>query len=464
MKKTKRIIVISIIIVAILVLAFLWTFFNTDIFRTKRGAFNRYFATISEVLDIFDEKDDTLSNYKTKKESTPYIRKATATIESSSNIANSNILDKIKFTVTEKTDVQNEKSNIELGILNSKDEIETISAIKEKDVYGIKCQDIVTGYVCVKNEGISRILGDLGFENNVVADEINDINISKVLETTKVEKSKLESLNEIVKNNVSAKAYSKEKRNKVKINDKTYSTTAYSITLSEEEHASLQIKLLSKISQDSILMDYITSKLKLLNLNDQYTSINSLNSLLKDRINQLKETPSAANTLKITVHEYKQKNIKTEIEIGDTKLEITHLTSAETEISSIKINDKEYSLEKSEGKYIIGYSNEQDNGLTFKIEYNQTGSIENNDIKNYMTINKKEGIKSITIKYEDTINFTNDIGAIKDFTNENKAILNDYTDDEIKEFIQSLKDKINQVYVNKGASIGINLDPIFEND
>lgn len=156
-----------------------------------------------------------------------------------------------------------------------------------------------------------------------------------------------------------------------------------------------------------------------------------------------------------------KKNIKTEIIYGEHQISITHLTNAENELSAIKIQNKEYSLEKKDGKYIVLYADDSEE-KSLKIEYNQTGTLENNDLKNYMTISKKDGIKSITYKYEDSINFTNDIGTIKDLTNESRAVLNDYSDDEVKSFVEALKNKINQTYINKGATIGINLDPIFE--
>ena len=78
-----------------------------------------------------------------------------------------------------------------------------------------------------------------------------------------------------------------------------------------------------------------------------------------------------------------------------------------------------------------------------------------------MTINYTSGIKSITYDYKDQVNFTNNIGAIDDFENSRVAVLNEYSDDQIKQFVKNLKNKINDVYVKQGANIGINLDPIF---
>lgn len=460
-RKRLKIIIIIITIIAILVATFLWIFFNTDFFRTKRSAFHRYLETIPEALDIVEKEEKEFAKYREKKEETPYIRKSNISIESSSNIADSNILDKIKTTVIEKNDVQNEKMSVDISINNAKDTIENISILRNKNIIGAKCTDVVTGYVCIKNENFSKIIEDLSNKKTIIANEINRVNLSKVLETTKVEKNKIENLNEIIKNNIPVTAYNKEKRNKVKIGEKIYTTTAYSIELNQDESATLQINLLTKISQDSILMDYITSKLKLLNINEDYASINSLNAKLKSRINELKQNPKTAKKLKVILHEYKQKNIKTEIIYGEHQISITHLTNAENELSAIKIQNKEYSLEKKDGKYIVLYADDSEE-KSLKIEYNQTGTLENNDLKNYMTISKKDGIKSITYKYEDSINFTNDIGTIKDLTNESRAVLNDYSDDEVRSFVKALKSKINQTYINKGATIGINLDPIFE--
>lgn len=460
-RKRLKIIIIIITIIAILVATFLWIFFNTDFFRTKRSAFHRYFETIPEALDIVEKEEKEFAKYRKKKEETPYIRKSNISIESSSNIADSNILDKIKTTVIEKNDVQNEKMSVDISINNAKDTIENISILRNKNIIGAKCTDVVTGYVCIKNENFPKIIEDLSKKKTIIANEINRVNLSKVLETTKVEKNKIENLNEIIKNNIPVTAYNKEKRNKVKIGEKIYTTTAYSIELNQDESATLQINLLTKISQDSILMDYITSKLKLLNINEDYASINSLNAKLKSRINELKQNPKTAKKLKVILHEYKQKNIKTEIIYGEHQISITHLTNVENELSAIKIQNKEYSLEKKDGKYIVLYADDSEE-KSLKIEYNQIGTLENNDLKNYMTISKKDGIKSITYKYEDSINFTNDIGTIKDLTNESRAVLNDYSDDEVKSFVEALKNKINQTYINKGATIGINLDPIFE--
>lgn len=150
------------------------------------------------------------------KRKTHHIQEKAQLVQSLSNVADSNILDKIKFTINEKRDNSNEKNNIDFTVNNGVDTLETISYIENKDTFGVKCPDIVTGYVCVKNEQLTRVLDDIGFENISVSNEVNRINLAKLLETTKVEKNKILGLDDVVKTSLPATKYEKEKRRKVK--------------------------------------------------------------------------------------------------------------------------------------------------------------------------------------------------------------------------------------------------------
>ena len=107
------------------------------------------------------------------------------------------------------------------------------------------------------------------------------------------------------------------------------------------------------------------------------------------------------------------------------------------------------------------YKNDKDSGFNLTIDYSQSGTIEDNNIKNKMTITQTSGIKNIVYAYEDQINFTNEIGKIENFEGKNIGLINETNNDEMKQFFTDLKTLINRVYVNKGARLGINLDPIF---
>ena len=105
--------------------------------------------------------------------------------------------------------------------------------------------------------------------------------------------------------------------NKITVDGEFYNVTSYTLKLSPKESANIQDALYSKITQDSIMMDFITSRCKLLNLNDELTDINSLNLKMREKIESFKTNPELAENIEITVSEYKQKNIQTIIKINE---------------------------------------------------------------------------------------------------------------------------------------------------
>ena len=302
----------------------------------------------------------------------------------------------------------------------------------------------------------------MGINDIYVPESIIKIKKDKVFDITKVEKSHIESYYNLLKTSTSDTSYSKKKNDKVKSEGKTYSTVAYTLKLEGKESADVQSTMLNKLSQDSIMMDFLTSKFKLLNLDSNYTDINTLNSRMQAKIKDLSQNPENVTPITITVNEYKQKNIQATIIYGDTKIVVFHLKENNTETSIFSVNDKSFKISKTDNEYTIKYSYTEDEiNKSIEIRYHQEGSIEENNIKNKMDITHTNGIKVVTFAYEDSVNFTNDIGSIKKLSNERVALLNDYSKEEVSEFVSNIKKRINEVYVNKGASIGINLDPIF---
>ncbi len=457
-KKNKAKLIIAILIIIFLISTFLYLFFRTDFFRTKRSAFLRYFETIPESIELLSENN--FSEYNNKKKDTPFIRKATVKIQDSSNIANSEILDRIKLEINEKTDNKNKKSNIEYDIYNGNNKLANISYIQNKDTIGLFSEDVVRGYICVDNNDLQRIINDTNGTKYVLPNQVNFGNVEKILEISKNEKNKIAKVYKNLSDDVPNTAYTKERNNQVTINNKIYTGTAYTLTLNPAENAKLEEALLTQVSQNSILMDCITSKAKLIGFDNEYSSINDLNKLMKDKIAELQQNPESAGNLQIKIHQFKQQNIETEINVDNINIVIQHVKSDADEYSSIQIGDEKFSVQKTGNYYTFGYTNEKKDESII-IDYSQTGSVENNDIKNSMTIKHNSGIKRITYLYNDEIDFTKDIGQIKDFEGTTTVKLNEMKDNELSAFMKLLKNRINDVYISKGAGIGINLDPIF---
>ena len=330
MRRSKLKFIVIILIILAIIISGLIVFFKTDFFRTKRSAFFRYFNQIPIALEVL--KTDKFDSYNDKKQDSPYVRNADISIQTSSNIADSAILDSIKFKVNQKMDQQNEHGSIDFVVNKNNEQLIKISAIQNKDSYGILSEDVTNGFVTVKNSDLKRVAKDWGMSTTqLIPDTFRNIKIKTILQTSKNEKNHIDDCVKLIKNNVPDTAYSKEGKKKIKINNKSYITNSYKLSLNANDSANLQCDILEKISKDSILMDYFASKAKLLNLDEEYTTINSLNNLIKKRVNDLKSNPQLAGKLEITVYENKQKNVRTEIKSGENTILIEHVDEGNDE-------------------------------------------------------------------------------------------------------------------------------------
>ena len=466
--KLKRNLILIFSIVIILVTAIFVLYMTTDIFRTKRDAFFRYALQIPDIFDVLDTNDEYQTYQKTKQSNT-YLTTGEMKITSSENIADESILSKVNMTVFGKTDNKKEQANYEITIRSDNNNLFSMTAARDKDLYGFYSEQIADGYIVFRNENLTDLATKMNIENaENIPNQINIFNKEEILNVSNIEKKHLEKYIKIVRNQAPDTSYSKSQNEKIEIEGQKYDTTAYTLSLNSEQNSNLQISILSELTKDSIMMNFITSKCKLLNLNNNFTDINTLNSIFKQRIENLQNNSNLAGDFSITVYEYKQKTIQTKIQINNKLITISNINNDNNKFATIKIEEESkptinLKVENDNDTYKIKLQKD-DSGIINSLEliYNMTGTVAENNIQNHLKINLVDGIKSASFEYNDTINFTTDVGDFKNMQDEKVAVINDYDQDYLNEFLKMVKDQINSVYISQGASIGINLDPLFE--
>ena len=462
--KRNLIIIFSVIVLACAIILVLYN--TTDIFRTKRGAFFRYFEQIPEAFEIL-ETSDGYKTYQNTKESMPYITSGEMTITESNNIADASILNKIRLTLNGKTDNKSEKSNTRVTVNSENTELFNMTIARNKKLYGFYAPQIADGYIVVRNEKLNELADKIDFEYaENVPEQIMPLNIEKILEIKNNEKNSIAKYIRMINNQAPDTAYTKNDSEKIEIEGQTYQTTSYSLKLNSEQNSNLQISILEEMTKDSIMMNFITSKCRLLNLKQDFTDINTLNSKMKERIELLKNDSSLAGEIVITVYENWQKNIQTKIEYNNKIITLSHIQNDDDNYVILKIEDENkittVKLEKNTDSYIVKIQNEENDIIkSAEFIYSLTGTVSENNIQNHLTIKLVDDIKRITFEYNDNISFTNDIGTLEEMQDDKVAVINDYDADYLKEFVNLVKKQINTVYINQAASIGINLDPIF---
>lgn len=464
--KLKRNLIIIFSIIAIIAVTIFVLYNVTDIFRTKRGAFFRYLGQIENIKDILENSEE-YENYKKTKESMPYTINGEMSIAKSENIADDYILNKIRLTSEGKVDPQSERVNTNISIKSNNNELFNAKLVRDKKIYTFYSPQIADGYIAVRNDNVTELAKNIGLSNaEDFPEQIMPIDIDKILDTSSVEKKSIEKYIKMVRNKAPDTSYSKDLKTKIEIEGQKYNTNSYTLKLTPEQNSNLQIEILEELTKDSIMMNYITSKCKLMNFTGDCTDINLLNNMLKKRIETLKKNPKKAGDLTVTLYEYRQKNIQTKIVIGNKTIKITHLDNQETEFVKLEIEEnneiKTLKIEKEDNKSIIKLQKSEGEILkSIEFIYNMTGKVADNNIQNNLTINLVNDIKSISFEYKENISFTNDIGSFENMQEARMLVVNDYEANYIREFIELLKKQINSVYINQASRVGINLDPIF---
>ena len=477
-QKRNRIIITVITTILIITAIVLYLIFNTDFFRTKRGAFIRHLQTTSNAFDTINSvQDKSVSEARKNKK---YYLKGSMKINSSANVADSNILDKIRVNMIAKSDYKNEKSNMDISITSDINEISKISVIRDSDYYGVFNSDISSSYISVKNEKIGQFLSDIDFSNAGVfvsdlikgtkfdltsnlASSIVNFEVKDVLEESKLQKKYFQKYFKMLKD-VSDIAYTKKANDKIVIDGVNHNVTTYILSLNETESANLVKSIVDKITQDSLTMDFITTKLRMMNLSEEYTDINSLNRKLKQFATEYQLNPSRYGKLSISVSEEKQNNVQTVINFGNNSIVINHIKNNNEELSIFKINNSSVKLKKEDAKITMELKTTTDENIerSISIVKEKVGSVNDNNLQYNYNIKYVNGIKSLDLTYNEQYTFGDNVGEIQGFKDSNNVvILNEFNKEQVKSFVDKLKLKINEVYISKGSSIGISLDPIF---
>ena len=428
------------IIVLALVVSITCLYFFTDIFRTKRGAFYKYFNQIPTALKVLDTDD--YKDYSSAKKQYAYVREAEMIIQSSENYADSNILDKIKYIIKSEVDYKERKSDTNIEIKQGNNSISNISFKRQSEIYALNIRDVTDGYIAVNKEKLTNFWGALGKN---YATELMAFNYDELLDISKTEKNHLNDFFKMIKS-VQNTSYKKEYNKDIKIDDEEYTTTAYILELNGDEFATLEIEMLNKLVKDSVLMNYIASKCRLLNLGEKYSDVNNLNKLINARISRLQTGEIKEKDIKISIYENKRNNLRTEIKYGNDIYVIDHIKNDNVSKMSFKKNEEYmFKLSRKDNKeYNIYVENNSDLKQTLEIKYNQEGNLQENTIKNTATIIRTEGIKKVSYLYKDTISFNSKNNISKLDVNQIK-IISDYNESEIKEFVTSFKERANKI-------------------
>lgn len=442
MRKNKKLIVIIsvVLILAIASAVFAYLYLMTDIFKSNKELFAKYFGQNEEMLQkITDLK--TVEVYKNLKNENKYESNTNIKISYSEGGEISNPLNNLTAKFNIQKDNQKQYTYVDSQILYDDEEYLETEFIKEQDVYGIRFPYAIQQFITAKNdENITEIMSDIGLTTEQSEDLINLFE-SKTNNNEKINTLKNKYF-DIVKSTIVNGEFSKQKNAIITYNNNTVKANAYTVLLSSKQVENMLIEILNNVKNEADLID-------------KETIIKTIDETINKLSGEI-EIPE----IKITVYEYKQNTIRTVFDIDrnsilienmeqnqelKTKIQYSNLSDeslVETEISISRTN-----YENEEKFEIIANITEGDDN--YIITFSNIMQSSQGQMKVDTNIGYKQDITEVSMVIEKNVNIGQDFEKNHTLENGNSRSISSLEKQKREEVISKIKEIVAQKTIER---------------
>lgn len=499
MPRKKRIVLaiaIPSIIVIIIIITGILLYLNTDMFKSNKTLFFKYFGknseNIKEIEEIFEstEYEKNLQNNKYTDDiniKVNYTNNLQTTSEDNSNtINNVKLLIKGEEDKNNKysykdfklekdkniaTNTENQSSSENSNESNNKEQnIMEVEYIKNDNNYGIRFSDLFKQYLLVENNNLKDLFRKIGYseqelENVPDSIEINDITLSDIKFTEDEIKQLSEKYSEIINKKVSKEKFEKNSKQVITINEKNITTNAYILKLTNEELNNLYVDLLESLKQDEIILNKIES------IQNKINSININSSESKDlkesfaeeidlQIEKINKTNIGNQETKIIVYENSGKTIRTAIQGKDYEINFDYInTQDEKNIELIVKKDEieTYNIKLKKDKDGIKldiYSNDETNPIKISLEQNKNES--DKKCSNNINLKYENANSKLEVSAEQEINIVDNFENENTLNDQNSILLNGLEKEQLQAVLNQVSEEVQQKINSISEEVKIN--------
>lgn len=458
-------IVVAVIVILLTIISVVLVL-KTDLFKSSKTLFWKY-ASIQ--LESFKQTPNIqLEEIEKLKLQSPYVLQGELTL--GQNEEKENSLPNIKLIINSENDKTNEYSHINSKIEYAKNTMFDLDYVKNDNVYALKSDEIITAYLGVKNENLKVLFQKLGMQDtSAIPDEITLNNYSDVLKLSKQELEHIkETYTNVISNSIKSENYSRQTGAMLEKDGTSYKTTSYRLDLSSNQIASVVQNILNTLKTDSITLNLIIEKAKMLGLTDEEITIQSLTSQIDESISKI--TQQEFQDISFVVYNYKGKTIQAEI-ITKNKSKTTICAKKDT----IKLAYESYEQENNVTIELTNNVTTTQSNIQIKMDINNetkinidlinTGSASQKSLNTTCEISIVDEEAQGNITYNQTLEFTDELENIIELNATNTAILNDYSKEDLTALLQAIQERIVQVMNEKIQTIvKYNVMNIISND
>lgn len=433
--KKKKIVIIAILIILIIIAGVIvYLYKKTDYLKTKQQLFWKYAIQNSEITNLFNSEE--LSEIKRQKTINSYKANSQLKITNEGDI----------YTIDANTNAKNTNDIFTyVEIEKNSNSVVDFNLVKKSNVVGIKMDELANGYITLKNSNLKDLAERIGIENlDMIPDNINVGTYLDLLEISDEDTTYITNkYTNLILSDTTKDNYSQGESMGIKIDDQIHTGTAYKISLTENETKKILSDIFLELSKDSRTLNLISSKMKLLNLGSEYTSVNTISNKfleISEKINSVESTDD--EFIEVTVYVENFELLQTNIKFKNENLiKITY----DKENNNLKIKQE---LLNQKTKFVFSISDALDKAIS---------QIQEVDIKTDVSEDKTEVITNVDIicdnnldiSYNSTTKITNDIEMSSDYDESLKIIINDLTELQLTNLYKAILVTIPGIYQDK---------------
>ena len=464
-RKRKGLIIALIITAVIIAIAVVFTilFFTTDIFKNGQQAF---LQAMSKNIEMFN----TLSNANIITQEdfrNTYSYNSTGTINGT--ISQGTVTQNVTLKTTARRDANTERYYADIALQNTGQDILKYSYIECNDVYAIKCDDVLTNYVGIRNSDLKEYARKIGVseeEINNIPDQIDFEVLKGAFNLSKEEKKQLQSIYlDVIINSISQEKFQKAGKESITVNNLSCNANKYTLTLNGEEIKKLLINLLNTAKSDEISMNILTKLQNALTSNVDTTLITNNIENLTTKIES--DETIANTTLTVDVYSYKGNPIKTIIDISTigkitintdkNTQSVTVLTERYDDIGNINLTSQ---VTISKGNYndnvVYNFEiipNTLDIGQKLNVMIQLGNTTDTGYTNTYEVLIQNGENNTINLQYDVEVLASETVEEIQELTDSNSIIFNNYSIEELTPFITAYIQQNSTLILNRLSSI-----------
>ena len=480
--KSRKVLIILIPIILIAVIAIVLTmlYIRTDFLKSDKTLFLKYILqnvdVAKTIIDNTDEKELTNILRQNKYEATSELSGSyTEKINTSEENKNNN-LNKIKVVSETQSDYLNNYNYKNINVLFDNTDILKAELIQDNDILGVRFTEGFNQFLTVENNNLKEEAKKAGFTDEqieLIPERIEEMDYNNIFTFTDEELVTLkEKYLDIISRYVPDDCYSKQSNAMITINQSSINTTAYSVSLTQEQANNLYIKILEALKEDEIILNKISkfediamiyNKLKNSenNISTRYLQDKYI-LLLEEKINNITENNIGTSEVKYTVYVSNGRLVRTQVFESNMQTTLDYNIgeeSAELTIQNIAANneqedERKIQIKKSKNGEETEFIIKSENTLgseTSKVEIYRRKSINDVEalIKNGIEYDDGKG-NILNLKLDENINLNQNFEKKIELDDQNSVKINNYEEELVSKWAGLVKEFLqNKLQANK---------------